>query len=132
MSEENLKVKVTCHEGFLVIETVDPTQDDNFYPAGGSRIGCVVIDTEKYLGMSNEAFELLKTMKLSGDDIGDVSTFQSLKGDCLSWMGPVKRLVHVSECETSKDGIFDIKYIPIENKIPLEAFEVIVKTKADD
>jgi hypothetical protein len=131
MSDENIKVKVTCHEGYLVIETVDPTQDDNFYPSGGVRIGCVVIDTEKYLGMSNEAFELLKTMKLSGDDIGDISTFQSAKGDCFSWLGPVKRLADVSQSESSRDGISDIKYIPIENKVPLDAFEAIVKLKGD-
>ena len=131
MSEENIKVKVTCHEGFLVIETVDPTKDENFYPAGGTAMGCVLIDTEKHLGMSDEAFKLLKTMKLSGDDIGEVSAFQSVKGDCFSWLGPIRRLAQVSKCETSKDGISDIKYIPIENKVPLEAFEVIVKIKGE-
>ena len=129
MSEKKIKVKVTCHEEFLVIETVDPTADENFVPYGGSKIGCVLIDTEKYLGMSDEAFELIKTLKVSGDDIADVSTWESVKGQCFSWLGPVKTLIDIPKCDTSRDGIIDIKYIKIENKIPIEAFESIVKTK---
>ena len=56
MSKENIKVKVTSHEGFLVIETIKPKEDKNFAPVGGSRIGSVLINTGKYLGMSHEAF----------------------------------------------------------------------------
>jgi hypothetical protein len=130
MSKAKIKVKVTCHEEFLVIETVDPTADENFIPYGGSKVGCVLIDTEKYLGMSDEAFKLIKTLHVSGDDIGDISTHDSVKGQSFSWLGPVKRLLEIPKCDTSSDGIIDIKYIKIENKIPIEAFESIVRTKA--
>ena len=129
MSKENIKVKVTSHEGFLVIETIKPKEDKNFIPVGGSRIGSVLVNTGKYLGMSNEAFALMKTIKKSGDDIGDVDTWESDRGQCIAWMGPLKRLVEVSNSESSRTGIIDIKYIPIENKVPLDAFEAIVKSK---
>jgi hypothetical protein len=131
MSEENIKVKVTCHEGFLVITTVKPKQDKNFFPSGGSKIGCVLIDTGKYLGMSHEAFKLMKTVQKSGDDIGEVDTWESVKGQCFSWLGPTKRMIDISNSETSRTGIIDIQYIPIENKVPLDAFEAIVRSKAE-
>ncbi len=60
---------------------------------------------------------------------------QGYVGQAAAWddkfIPGLKRLADVSKCETSKDGISDIKYIPIENKVPLEAFEVIVKTKGE-
>lgn len=133
MSEDQIKVKVTSHENFLVIETVNPQKDKNFEPVGGSKIGSVLMDTGEFLGMSDEAFELMKTVKSGGDDIGDIDTFETdTRGQCFAWMGPLKRLVNVNEAECSRTGIIDLKYIPIENKIPLEAFEAITKMKGDE
>lgn len=131
---ENVKVEVTCHENFLVINTIDPTHDENFVPAGNGRIGCVLMDAEKHLGMSDEAFKLLKTMKVGTDAIGDVATFESNKGQCFSWLGHPQRLVDMSDEEicSSREGIIDLKYVPIENKVPVEAFEAITKWNEPD
>jgi len=124
-----LKVKVTAHEQYLIIETIDETEDKNFIPVGGSRIGCVLIETSKYLGMSEEAFKLLKTLKKSGDDIGDISSWKTDKNeDCFSWLGGFKKLVHIPTAEGDNTGIADINYVTIKNEVPPDALEAINKS----
>lgn len=124
----NLKVKVTAHENYLIIETLDKKEDKNFIPVGGTRIGCVLIETDKYLGMSKEAKTLLKTMKKSYDDIGDISTWTTNDNkDCFSWLGGIKRLVDMNTAEGDNQGIIDIKHITIENIVPQEAIDIINK-----
>jgi hypothetical protein len=131
MSEDR-RVRITCHDGFLVIDTLKPQEDEWFVPAGGSRIGCVLLNTEKHLEMSDKAFELLKTMKGSYDDIGDVSTWEVSENgyQCISWLGPTKRIVNVAKSESSREGILsNLKYKKIKNYVPPEAFEAIVRAK---
>jgi len=125
----DIKVKITSHEGFLVVETVNPTADDNFVPYAGTNIGCVLIDTGKHLAMSDEAFELLKTINVSGDAIGEITTWGSDKGQCIGWLGPTRRLVQVAKADCSRDGIIDLKYNKIKNEIPVDAYEAITKLK---
>ena len=123
---ENLKVKVTAHENYIIIETLDEKEDNNFVPVGGSRIGCVLIETDNYLGMSKEAVELLKTIKPSYDDIGDVSTWKTNDNkDCFAWIGGFKRLVDIDTAEGDKNGIVDVKHITIENIVPEEAMKAM-------
>lgn len=128
---EDIRVEVTCHEGYLVINTINEKHDEWFVPAGGGRFGCVLINTEKHLAMSDEAFELLKTMKKNNDAIGDVCTWMSDQGQCFSWMGGTKRIAQVAGCECSRDGIINLKYKKIKNVIPAEALEAITRDKPD-
>jgi len=125
---EDIKVKVVAYENYLIITTVKPESDENFVPSGGTKIGCVLVDTGKYLGMSEQAFNLMKTIKKSGDDIGDIDTWESNKGQCFAWLGPIKRLADVRSCESSQNGIIDIDYVQIPNDIPPEALEAIIKS----
>ena len=82
--------------------------------------------------MSDKAYELLKTMKKSGDDIGDVSAYQTVKGNyCFSWLGGIKRLVNMDQAETSREGIAEIKYVSIPNKVPNEVFEILTRQGAE-
>jgi hypothetical protein len=128
-----LKAEIYCHKNFLVINTLDTRHDNNFIPIGESRIGCVLTETDKYLGMSDEAFSLLKTMQLSGDDIGDVSTWKSKDGkDCIAWLGGFKRLIDMNTAETDNKGISDIKYVKIQNKVPEDAMKVIKELEGEE
>ena len=123
---EDLKVRITSHKNHLIIETLKPEEDKNFIPVGGSRIGCVLIETDKYLGMSKEAFDLLKTIKRSGDDIGDVSAWRTTDNrDCIAWLGNVKRLVNMESAEGDNGGIADIAYVTIDNVSPEDAVALI-------
>jgi hypothetical protein len=129
---KNLKVEVTAHDGFLIVNAVKPEKDDNFMPAGGSTLGCILKDTSKYLGMSKEAFELLKTIKKSCDDIGDVMAWKKEDTHFFGWLGGIKNLIDIREGETSssRDGILqDLKFNEIPNNVPVEAFEIITKTR---
>jgi hypothetical protein len=121
----DIKVQVTAHSGYIIINTIKPDKDKNFVPNGNGRVGCVLTNTKKHLGMSNEAFKLLKTVKKSGDDIGDVMAYHSGDQDIFGWLGPVKRLVNPVRSESDSTGIQDIEYIEIPNKPPLEAVMAI-------
>jgi hypothetical protein len=125
---EDIRVKVTTKGKFLIIETVDPTADKNFVPMSGSNMGCSLIDTKNLLGISKEAMNLIKTMKKGGDDLGDLNLWKSEKrGHCFAWLGGIKRLVDATECELSRDSIYDIEHTTIKNNVPIEAFESITR-----
>jgi hypothetical protein len=128
---DNLKVKVTAHGDYVVIEPFQFEEEkDVFYPVGDGKIGTVLIDTEKYLGMSEEAVKILKKIKKSHDDIGDVETFKSVKGDCFSWMGGIYGLFNVTTAEGDRNGIIDIAHVTIPNDVPEKAMAIINKNIA--
>ncbi len=123
-----LKVKVTAYKQNLIIETIDEKEDKNFIPVSGSRIGCVLMETDKFLGMSEEAFKLLKTLKKSSDDIGDISAWKTDDNrNCFAWIGNLKKIVNMKTAEGDSSGIADIKHVTIENDVPQEARDVIDK-----
>lgn len=126
---DNLKVKVTSHGDYVIIEPLQFEEEkDIFYPCGNGRVGNVLIGTEKHLGMSEEAVELLKKIKKSHDDIGDVQTWKSdNKGDCFGWIGGIFGLFNVTKAEGDRDGIIDIAHVTIPNDVPEEAIEAINK-----
>lgn len=130
-----LKTRVTAHLGMLVIETKDPSKDDDFIPAGGDKIGCVLKNTGTRLGISSEALSLLKTVKKSRDDIGEVdswraSSITSEEVCCFSWLGPPCRLVDPKTAEGSRTyDITRIDFVDIPNEVPEEAIKAIAKRK---
>ena len=122
----NLKVKVTAYKQNLIIETIDEKEDENFFPVGGTRIGCTLIETDNLLGMSDEAVELLKTLKKSHDDIGDICAWKTDDNkNCFGWIGGFKKIVNIETAEGDNSGIADIKHVTIENDVPQEAQDVI-------
>lgn len=127
-----LKVKVTTYKNHLIIETLEPKQDANFFPCGGNRIGCVLINTQKYLGMSKEAADLAKTIQKSGDDIGDISVWTTDNGrHCFSWIGGLRRFVDMKVAEGDNKGITELHYVEIKNEPPTEAIKLIDERNKD-
>jgi len=123
---DDLKVVVVEHRGKIIIETIHPERDGNFVPCGGSNIGCTVIDTNKYLGMSQEAWALIKTIPKSRDCIGDLTIWETDDDrGCFGWIGHPKRLADPSMCELSRDGTPDIPFILIENTVNPEELPTI-------
>lgn len=121
-----MKVKVTEYKNYMVIETLEPDKDDNFIPVGGNQIGCTLKDTEKYLGISEEALKFMKGLEISGDDIGEVGTWMSKGKGYFSWIGPIKRLVGPN-VTLSNTGFQDVPFIKIRNDVSKEAREAIDK-----
>lgn len=127
---KDVRVKVTAYKKFLIIEALNYQQDEDFIPNTGGNIGCLLFNTKKNLGISKEAMNLLKEIKRGGDDLGDLTIFKSKsRGSCFGWLGQPKKLVNTEngECELSRDSLRDIEHVTIENKIPLEALEVLTR-----
>lgn len=120
MSDSSIKVKVMGYKGWIIIDTADPTEDKDFIPAGGPRIGCVLANTKERLGISDEALELLRKIPKGIDDIGDVDCFKSGTNGVFAWLGPARRLV--STVGTSGSNSYDIDAIEFKN-IPNDASE---------
>jgi hypothetical protein len=124
MSE--LKVKVTSHGDYVIVEPLQLKEEkDVLYPVGNERIGTVLIDTEKHLGMSKEAVKNLKRVKKNHDAIGDLQTWKSVKGHCFGWIGGMHALFDVTKACSDRDGIINIDHVTIPNDVPDEAMRAI-------
>jgi hypothetical protein len=97
------KVVITAHKGYLIIDSTSMGKaSKDWVPIGSGRIGCVVIDTKKYLDVSEEALALLGNIKRCGDDIGDVDWFESGDKKVFGWLGNEARIVKAAEAEGSR------------------------------
>ena len=117
---KKLRVQVTAYKDHIIIETLDPKEKkDVFYPINAGRIGCVLLDTAKHLGISRQGLELLKLLERVQDDIGDVDSFESaVKGHVFGWIGD-------PNCTKTLDMVGSRSYNPeaiphtvIPNKVP--------------
>lgn len=118
-----MKVKVTEYNGLVVIETLKPEKDEDFIPVTEpGKVGSVLIDTGKHLGISKEALAIMKDLYISHDDIGDVDAWKAGDRDCFGWLGPLIRIVG-PKAELSNTGWGNIAHIDIPN----ETSEHIVK-----
>lgn len=129
MSEGASMIRVLAYKNILVIDTPEKYWGGTefFIPNGGSNIGCLVMDTKKHLGVSKEAMTLLRKIKKSGDDIGDVMWWEN-EGSCtFGWLGPAIRLVNPDVCEGDNDyAVREGQYVEVPNdKIPEGAKTVI-------
>lgn len=112
-----MKVKVTEYKGHVVVETLKPEADEDFIPVTEpGKIGSVLINTGKHLGISKEALAIMKGYKVSMDDIGEVDAWKTDDGkDCFAWLGPLDRPFS-AQSELSRNGWADIDYIDIPNE----------------
>lgn len=122
-----MKVKVTEYKNCVVIETLKPEKDDDFIPIGPGKVGSVLINTGKHLGISKEALTFMRGLKISRDAIGEVDAWITDDGrSCFGWLGGLKRIVG-PEAELPKTGFQDIDYIEIPNEPPGDAKKAIDK-----
>lgn len=125
MSE--ILVMVTCYKNKLIIEGASPDlKHPNWVPAGQGRIGCIVMDTAKHLGVSEEALAWLKKVPRSADDIGDVDWFASGTRHAFGWLGGP--LAMVSRDATGSNSYTvppEGQYIVIPNDVPADAKDII-------
>lgn len=114
---EGLKVKIVEYKGNIIIETLKPEKDDNFLPVTEpGKVGSVLKNTEKYLGISNKAWKIIKSFRRSGDDIGEVMAWNSKDGNngCFGWLGGLTRRIGPL-ATVDRNGIADIKFVSIQN-----------------
>lgn len=118
-----VKVYMDEHEGqkYVVFKALVEKSTDEIILPGGSKIGLVLIDTKKNLGVTKEAEPYLKDMFKnhisSGDDIGEFDHYQADDGVyVLNWLGSAWKGFPVGErFEGARDTLRDItEYILIE------------------
>ena len=121
-----MKVKVTEYKNILIIETLKPEKDKNFMPVTElGKVGSVLMDTEKHLGISEEALAFMRKLQVSGDDIGEVDAWQTTDGrGCFGWLGSLNRFVS-PDATLSNSGFGNIKFITIPNESNKQAIEAI-------
>jgi len=121
-----MKTKITEYEGFICINTEDPSANESFIPSGGSQLGCLIMDSKKLLGVSKEALELLKKVKKSHDAIGDLMSWGDKEKWFFGWLGGAKRILD-PENATGDRGYDpnNLQYVGIENETTDE-FKVII------
>ncbi|HET8689123.1 MAG TPA: hypothetical protein VFM18_21135 [Methanosarcina sp.] len=116
----DLKAEVTAYRGFLVLELL-ATNSDNTVTTALDRpgsLGHVVHDTARNLGMSKEARELLRTIRVSGDSLAEVNWFTGVDGnDHFGWLGRSRVVLKVSSAEASK-GFKMLSAVEIPNEVP--------------
>ncbi len=83
-------------DGHIVLETT--TEDevkDILYPAGGSRLGPILVDSKQHLEVTKDAVPLLRKLfedaGCDGDGFGDIEWSKSADGKYIfGWLGPNK------------------------------------------
>lgn len=108
-----MKVRVVAYKDRLVIVPENPTEgittehDKMWWPTGGPQghlLGCVLGNTKEQLGVSEEAFELMKQVRRNRDAVGDISWWEGNDGlYFFSWWGPIHRIINVDTAEGDRD-----------------------------
>lgn len=130
-----MKVKITEYKGFLVIEPIEPEKDiDNeWWPTGQGRIGCVVGNSKKNLGVSKEALAVMKGVRKNWDSIGDLGWWKCDDGThAFSWFGSIHRIIDPKDAEAARDfRIFENECSIIPNEPPQEAKDKLDENMVD-
>jgi hypothetical protein len=123
---ETTKVRVTTHNGLIIVETINPeTFDQDFQRPILGSIGCSLWNTSR-LEISNEAIEAIGKLKSSGDGLGD------FMGDRnhFSWIGP-EISIKDNTCVNSRDYRLPTTYKSIENVTSDAALKFLREYKSE-
>ena len=129
-AEDKLKVKLTVHRDVLVIETISPEEEDypGWTPIGPGKIGCVIANTRKALGVSEEALEWLRGVQRSNDAIGDVDWWACNDGTkAFAWLGGVYSVKSRNSEGSRMYEVFPDDCVRIPNTPPQEARDAVDK-----
>lgn len=96
VDKDQIYVTVRLVAGKLQLATTTAVQvEDILYPAEGHRMGVVLIDSKKHLGIERQAVPVLKKLfaeaSCSGDGFGDIDWHKMEDGRyAFNWLGPNK------------------------------------------
>lgn len=87
-----MRTQIFSYKGVIGIQSDVKAEGLLNDPLQSGQLGFVI--NADYIDIQPEALELLKTVKKSGDDIGEVDVFESEKGVIFSWLGgPLKAFI---------------------------------------
>lgn len=127
---------VTAHNGFLVVEyhTLESVAEEVTSPYDSSSMGFVISDVG-FVGVSNEAYELLKTIRPGRDSLGELDIFRGgPNGYVFGTLGGACGLFKATTVETSRDYRvpYQNEFQLIANDVPEGAKEAIDNPEEDD
>jgi hypothetical protein len=122
---------ITAYKGSLIIDLIATKSIENEVATsldGPTRIGQVIMNTGKHLGVSKEAYQILKTIKRGRDDLGDINWFvttnNNMNAHAFSWLGGPKQIVNPEWAEGGRAYVLGA-YVEIPNDVPQAAAEAI-------
>lgn len=127
-SKLGAKVKLTVYKDVLVIETVEPENENypGWVPIGPGKIGCVLCNTKRGLGASQEALDWLGKVPRSRDAIGDVDWWACADGTkAFSWLGGVCSIKRRGAEGSRNYEVFKKDCVEIPNDVPEKAQKAI-------
>ena len=135
--KNNVKAKVVAYKGYLIIECLaDKSEKDicTLSIDNPNCIGQVIHNTKDHLGISEQAVKLLKQVKRSNDDLGEIDYWKCDDDTWhFSWLGGTKRIVNPNDEDCTSSNSYEVpdasKYISIKNEVPEEAKKIIDKIK---
>ena len=128
----HLMAKVRVHKGFILCECLFPSSVQDKVLVAPDNTAVLVFDTEKNLGISSEAMELLKTLKRSEDEVGHVDWATDKAGrSYFFWLGSVRTLVDPEVCQTAAPFVASDKFVVIDNDVSKEAMSAVDQALAN-
>lgn len=122
-----MHAKITEYKGHLVCELIASASIKGEVRTSIDTkgvIGQVIMNTEKNLGVSPEALELMKNVKIGHDDLGDIDWFETTIGGTFSWLGGPYAIKLPGDIETTRDFKI-LKHVVIPNDTPQGAKDTI-------
>lgn len=124
----SVHAKITAYKGKIVCELVAKSSIPNEVNTSldnPTTMGQIIHNTEKHLGVSDEALKLMRTLKRGSDSLGDIDWFETGGGTAsFGWLGGPYNIIDAAECEPSRDFKI-LKYVRIPNDVPDGAKEHI-------
>jgi hypothetical protein len=86
-----MRTKVFAYKGVVGVESSYKAEGLINHPAEPGQLGFVV--DANFVDISKEALDILKTIKRSSDDIGDIDIFAAKDIVCFCWTGSCKQVI---------------------------------------
>lgn len=105
-SNMTIHARVTTYKGKIICELVTQKSIKNEILTSidhGMKLGQVVFNTSKHLGISKEALSLLKLLKPGKQALGKLSWFSHNGTNHFGWLGEPYSIFDVSTLEVSKE-----------------------------
>jgi len=117
------RTKVFAHRG--VVGILSSPEAELIAHPGGGNIGCVA--DASIVDFSQEAIDVMKTIKKNGDAIGDIDVFKADDGKVIfGWFGSYLRPIVPDECEAARGtdlSLISASTEPVE--VPQEFIEFV-------
>lgn len=126
--ENELKVKVLAYNGKLLFVPNKPYEDieKGWTPVDDKGIiGSSIIDSEKNVGISKEALEIMETIKSGGDAIGDIDWYKANDGTYIfSWLCALYRIIDPKNSVSARGfRVYKDECVIIDNDITEDMIE---------